>query len=408
MMRRLLPADDTVSPPLSRERWRDRGYHEAWERALTLGPQTVIEWVTAAGLTGRGGAAFPTGQKWASVAQSADPVKYVVMNADESELGTFKDRALLTRDPWGALAGLAIAAFAVGAHEAYVYLRGEYADVERLLEEALALAPWAEAGSYPLAVRLIRGAGAYIAGEETALLNSIEGRRPEPRVKPPFPTARGLWGHPTVIQNVETLANVAVLLAHDVAWFRAVGTEAAPGTKLMAVSGHVARPGVYEIPMGLPLWTLLTAPEYAGGIGGSGRLRAVLLGGAAGTFLTADECRAARLDNLALQPFGASLGSGAVMVFDDTVEIRQVVRQVAGFFAEESCGQCVPCRIGTRRLLEQLSASTLDIERLRDLGGAMRDASICGLGQTAPQALLSYLDRPSLWPRTSKEEECHA
>jgi NADH-quinone oxidoreductase subunit F len=320
------------------------------------------------------------------------------MNADESELGTFKDRVLLSADPWGPLTGLAIAAYAVGARDAFLYVRGEYPEIEALLKDAFGWTRWAGPLADRLTFHLYRGGGAYIAGEETALINSIEGKRPEPRVKPPFPTQRGLWDHPTVIQNVETLANVALLLAHDPEWYRAVGTPSAPGTKLIAVSGHVRRPGVYEVPMGFPLWTVLTDPDYGGGIGGSGRLQAVLIGGAAGTWLTADECREARLDNESLRAYGATLGSGAMMVFDDTVDIWRILGQVARFFAHESCGQCVPCRIGTQRLLEQLTGDRQpDHQQLRELGEAMRDASICGLGQTAPQALLSYLDRPALW-----------
>ena len=401
MIARLLPPPDLSSPPASLERLYERGYHHAWQRSQSLSPADVIDEVTRSGIMGRGGAAFPTGRKWLSVAQEPDPVKYVVMNADESELGTYKDRVLLEQDPFGPLVGLLIAAYAIGARQGYIYIRGEYQDVEHILKDALAqLETLGWIGPNGMTVEIRRGAGAYIAGEETALLNSIEGKRPEPRVKPPFPTRHGLFGRPTVIQNVETLANVAHLFAHDVDWFRAVGTSATPGTKLMAVSGHVKRPGVYEIPFGTPLWTLLTDPAYAGGIGGTGDLQAVLLGGAAGTWLTADEVRDVRLDYPDLRPYGASLGSGAVMAFDRTVDLTAVLAQLARFFAEESCGQCVPCRIGTHRLWERLKSGWPSADQhpaLRDLGEAMRDASICGLGQTAPLAFLSYLDRPQLW-----------
>lgn len=247
-------------------------------------------------------------------------------------------------------------------------------------------------------IEIRRGAGAYIAGEETALFNSIEGKRPEPRVKPPFPTIKGLWASPTLIQNVETLANVAILFAHDLDWFTAYGTQDTVGTKLVGLSGHVRRPGVYEVPFGLPMSDILNAPDLGGGMTGSGRLGAVLLGGAAGTFLTPSEMATAVLDYPSLAAMGASIGSGAVMVFDDTVDLEWVVTKLARFFAEESCGQCVPCRIGTKRILEMMDQGDLwnRGEDLRELGQAMKDASICGLGQTAPVALLSILDRPLL------------
>lgn len=348
---------------------------------------------------GRGGAAFPTGRKWESVRDADHPVKYVVMNADESELGTFKDRVLLEEDPMGPLIGVLIAAHAVGARKAFLYIRGEYRAVERQLAEAVSvLEGHGLVGPDTVEMEIRRGAGAYIAGEETALFNSIEGQRPEPRVKPPFPTVKGLFGAPTVIHNVETLANVALLFAHDADWFRQAGTSSTPGTKLVALSGHVRRPGVYEVPFGTPLRALLEDPELGGGVAGSGTLGAVLLGGAAGTFLTPTEVGEVALDYGPLSERGASIGSGALMVFDDTVDLAAVTTQLARFFADESCGQCVPCRIGTVRLLEILEAGQLRAREgdVRELIMAMRDASICGLGQTAPLALLSLLNRPEL------------
>ncbi len=398
-VRRLLPDRHTVSHPASPERLRERGFDQALAKAMAMSSEAIIAEIIASGIKGRGGAAFPTGLKWSSVNKAAGQTKYVVMNADESELGTFKDRVLLEEDPLGALVGLLIAAHAVGARKAFCYIRGEYREVEHRLARALDILQqegWG--GPDAVDVEIRRGAGAYIAGEETALFNSIEGKRPEPRVKPPFPTNKGLWGSPTLIQNVETLANVAVLFAHDAAWFTQYGTKDTAGTKLIALSGHIQHPGVYEVPFGMPLADILHAPDLGGSLAGSGRLGAVLLGGAAGTFLSPDEVATSRLDYASLGAVGASIGSGAVMVFDDTVDLQWVLTKLARFFAEESCGQCVPCRIGTQRIMEIAEQGNLWTRNqdLRALSQAMRDASICGLGQTAPLALLSILDRPGL------------
>ncbi len=396
--RRLLPDRQISSDPTSRDRLRERGFDHALERAAAMTAEAIVAQVQASGIKGRGGAAFPTGAKWAGVLAASGAQRYVVMNADESELGTFKDRALLEQDPLGALVGLVIAARAVGAQKAYCYVRGEYRVVEMRMRAAIQTlneAGWAGPGSVDIEVR--RGAGAYIAGEETALLNSIEGKRAEPRVKPPFPTSQGLWRSPTLIQNVETLANVALLFAHDVDWFKQYGTAETPGTKLIGLSGHIRRPGVYEVPFGYPLRQIIAEAELGDGVAGSQRLGAVLLGGAAGTFLAPDEVEDSLLDYGSLAKHGASIGSGAFMVFDDTVDLTWVLTKLARFFADESCGQCVPCRVGTRRILEFLERGELDRRPgdLRDLAQAMKDASICGLGQTAPVALLSILERPA-------------
>lgn len=398
-VRRLLPDLATTSSPTSVERLKERGFDLALRKASAMNAEDIIQQITDSGIKGRGGAAFPTGLKWSSVYKAPGETKYVVMNADESELGTFKDRVLLEEDPLGALVGVLIAAHAVGAKKAFCYIRGEYRDVEHRMATALdTLRAEGWIGPDKVDVQIRRGAGAYIAGEETALFNSIEGKRPEPRVKPPFPTVKGLWASPTLIQNVETLANVAVLFAHDAEWFKQYGTKDTIGTKLVAISGHVKRPGVYEVPFGMPLIDILEAPDLGGGIAGSGRLAAMLLGGAAGTFLTPEEIRKSSLDYASLGAVGANIGSGAVMVFDDTVDLTWVTMRLARFFAEESCGQCVPCRVGTQRIVELVENGGLQsrTQDLRELGLAMRDASICGLGQTAPLALLSLLDRPGL------------
>lgn len=396
-VRRLLPDQTIKTSPADGARIEERGFDKAYRRAHEMTPEEVIKEVAASGILGRGGAAFPTGRKWQSVFMETDPVRYAVMNADESEPGTFKDRVLLAEDPFGPLIGLLISAYAVQARKAFIYIRGEYQDIEAILDQAireLRRRGWIDPERLDVEIR--RGAGAYVAGEETALFNSIEGFRPEPRVKPPYPTVHGLFGKPTLIQNVETLANISVLFTQGHAWYRQEGTEKTSGTKLFSVSGHVKRPGVYELPFGASLRDLVQ--ELAGGISGSGCLQAILLGGAAGTFLTAEEAWQASLDYEPLRTVGASIGSGAVMVFDDTVDLREILTRLSQFFSDESCGQCVPCRIGSRRLWDVLQKDSFREEEsdVRSLAMAMQDASICGLGQAAPLALLSYLDRPEL------------
>jgi NADH-quinone oxidoreductase subunit F len=364
--------------------------------ARRLGASGVLAALKASRLAGRGGAAFPAATKWEAVAQNAARPHYVVVNADESETGTFKDRILLEWDPYAVLEGAAIAAYTCGAERIFIYVRGEYRHAyERLagaIEEVTRRDAFGDAlgSDTRLAFELRRGAGAYICGEETALLNSIEGKRGEPRSKPPFPVHHGLFGLPTVINNVETLACVPVILADGADAFRALGTPDSPGTKLFSVSGHVTRPGVYEIPSGTTLRALL---DLAGGVRAGHRLRAVQCGGAAATMLDAADLDLP-LTAEGLRPRGATVGSGAIVVLDETADILDVIRRGAEFFAHESCGQCVPCRIGTQRQVELL-ARLADGEDVSGLLGevalAMRDASICGLGQTAASMVQSGL-----------------
>lgn len=357
---------------------------EGLRRAREIGPAAVIAEIKAAGLIGRGGAAFPAGAKWEAVAGAGDQQRYLVCNADESETGTFKDRVLLEGDPFAVLEGMAIAAFACGAQHSYLYLRGEYPEAEQRLRVAAANFEQREG----FHVELRRGAGAYICGEETALFNSLEGHRGEPRSKPPFPTVAGLFGKPTVVNNVETLANVAPILSGGADAWRAIGTAESPGTKLFSLCGHIQRPGVYEVPFGTPLRTLI---EHLGGGVRDGRpLQAVQCGGAAGTFLRPEDL-GLRLSFEDLRVRGATIGSGAIVVMDDTVSLLDVVKRTAEFFAHESCGQCVPCRVGTVRQVELLDQTDRPDRRslLAEVGQVMRDASICGLGQTASNAVLS-------------------
>ena len=395
-----------VVDPSSLDDYRATGGYAALRNALRMGEAAVIREVTDAGLLGRGGAAFPTGRKWAATAAQPAGPHYLVCNADESEPGTFKDRVLIEGDPYALVESMTIAAFAIGARRGYVYLRGEYPRALRLLRNALEVCRERgflgvdimghEGFSFDIEIR--RGAGAYICGEETAIFNSIEGFRGEPRTKPPFPVEQGLFGKPTVVNNVETLVNVPLILTEGAAAYRAIGTEASAGPKLFCLSGNVERPGVYEVPFGTTLRELLS---LAGGVPEGREMRAILLGGAAGGFvrpdeldlpLTMEDARAAK----------TTLGSGVVLVLDDLADLGGFLLRIASFFRDESCGQCVPCRIGTVRQEEavgrivagrRLSTGEGDLAILREVGQVMRDSSICGLGQTAWNAIESAVDR---------------
>ncbi|MFO7547379.1 MAG: NAD(P)H-dependent oxidoreductase subunit E [Acidimicrobiia bacterium] len=371
----------------------------ALHSALTRGPEGVIAEVEASGLVGRGGAAFPTGRKWAAVAGETGR-KYVVANGDESEPGTFKDRKLMGDDPFAVIEAMTIAGFAVGAEHGLVYVRGEYPEAAERLEEAVTacrasrlLGDDVAGAGFAFDVEIRRGGGAYVCGEETALFESVEGRRGEPRSKPPFPTSVGLFGRPTLVNNVETLLAVAGIVEEGAAAHRAVGTAGSPGHKLFCVSGSVRRPAVLEVEFGIRLGELV---DRAGGLDPGRSVVAILLGGAAGSFV-GRESLDLELSYEGVREAGLTLGSGAVVVFDDTVDLGPVVARIARFFREESCGQCVPCRVGTVRQEESLrrllAGGDLEAEdaHLADLERAMRDASICGLGQMAGSAVRSAL-----------------
>ena len=391
-----------VIDPTSLDDYRAQGGFRALERAREIGAQAVIEEVTQAGLVGRGGAAFPTGRKWAAVASQAAQPHYLVCNADESEPGTFKDRVLMEADPFAVVEAMAIEAFAVAAEKAYLYIRGEYPLAEARVANAIATSR--EAGLLGnLDIELRRGAGAYICGEETALFESIEGKRGEPRNKPPFPVEVGLFGKPTAVNNVETLVNVLLIVGANggADAYRAIGTEASTGPKLFCVSGNITRPGVYEVEFGATLRELL---ELAGGVPDGKKLKTVLLGGAAGVFVGPDALDTP-LTFEATRAIGATLGSGVVMAFDETADMVGTLRRIAEFFRDESCGQCVPCRVGTVRqeeLLARLAAAAprgdreSELRLLGEIGQAMRDASICGLGQTASSAIESAFRQPEV------------
>ncbi|MEU4403737.1 NAD(P)H-dependent oxidoreductase subunit E [Streptosporangium sp. NPDC023963] len=388
-----------VVDPASLDDYRAEGGYAALREAVRIGPAGVIREVLESGLVGRGGAAFPTGRKWEAAARQLDHPHYLVCNADESEPGTFKDRVVMEGDPYALVEAMTIAAYATGCPKGYLYIRGEYPRAISRMAHAIEVARargllgadvMGQGFAFDIEIR--RGAGAYICGEETAIFNSIEGFRGEPRSKPPFPVEKGLFGKPTVVNNVETLVNVLPILAGGAAAYAATGTEGSTGTKLFCVSGTVARPGVYELPFGATLRELL---DLSGGA--TGELRAVLLGGAAGGFVRPDELDVP-LTFEGTRAAGTTLGSGVVLVLDESVDLAHILVRIAEFFRDESCGQCVPCRVGTVRQEEALhrlrrKPTSGDIALLREVGQAMRDASICGLGQTAWNAVESAIDR---------------
>jgi NADH-quinone oxidoreductase subunit F len=402
---RMLTSNCGQGHPTSLADYQARGGYLGFKKALTMTPPEVLAQVKAAGLVGRGGAAFPTGVKWEGAANAPGQPKYIVCNADESEPGTFKDRILMEDDPHRTIEGMIIAAYAVGASRGYIYVRGEYPCAFKVMSEAVAEARQAGAigenifGSglnFEIEMRL--GAGAYICGEETALLESIEGKRGLPRIKPPFPTTHGLFGKPTVINNVETFCNVPLIVDRGAAEYRKIGTERSPGPKLFCVSGQIEKPGLYEVPFGVTLRHLLF--DLAGGLKPGRKLQAVLMGGAAGAFATEKDLDVI-LSFENLRAADLPLGSGAVMVFDERADLRDMLKRLAHFFADESCGKCYPCQLGAQRQYEIIERSaaghplTGDRERLSDVGNTMIDASLCGLGQTAPTAVLSAM---KLWP----------
>ncbi|NTW11710.1 MAG: NADH-quinone oxidoreductase subunit E, partial [Anaerolineales bacterium] len=346
------------------------GEYAGLKKAQGMTPEAVIAEVKASGLVGRGGAAFPVGVKWEGAAKAEGSPKYVICNADESEPGTFKDRVLMIDDPHRVIEGMCIAAYAVGASQGYIYIRGEYPYIVPVLENALNEARAAGYLNNQFDIEVRVGAGAYICGEETALFESIEGKRGFPRIKPPFPTTFGVFGKPTIINNVETLCTVPMILAQGSAEYRKLGTEKSPGSKLFCVSGDVEQTGVYEVPFGVALRELL---DMAGGVKGGKQLKAVLFGGAAGAFATSENLDV-KMTFEDLRAAGLPLGSGVVMVFDETRDMRGVLQSLGHFFAHESCGKCYPCQIGTQRqkeILDRVANGKMvegDFQRLDDVG----------------------------------------
>jgi NADH-quinone oxidoreductase subunit F len=386
--------------------YKASGGFTALEKAFEMGAEAIIKEVSDSKLMGRGGAAFPTGRKWAAVASQPVTERYLICNADESEPGTFKDRVLLEGDPFAIVEAMTIAAYATGCNHGYVYIRGEYplaaSRVQRAIELARATGYLGRnilGRGFDFDIEIRKGAGAYICGEETAIFNSIEGYRGEPRNKPPFPVQAVLFGKPTVVNNVETLANIPLIINMGGEAYAQIGAGGmSTGPKLFCLSGNVQRPGVYEVDFGATLRELI---EMAGGVTKDRKIQAVLLGGAAGVFVRPDELDIP-LTFEGVRAAKATLGSGVIMVFDDTVDMKDIVLRIAAFFRDESCGQCVPCRVGSVRQEEALhrivkgatrGGLKTEVALLKEVGTHMTDASICGLGQTAYAAVESAIHR---------------
>jgi NADH-quinone oxidoreductase subunit F len=384
--------------------YKEHNGYKTIDKLFATKPADIIEEVKKSGLRGRGGAGFPAGMKWGFIPKGGDKPVYLCVNADESEPGTFKDRYLLEKDPHQLIEGIIICAYAVGCHHAYIYIRGEfdlaYRRIQEAVDEAYAQGVLGETvcgKEYKLEVTVHRGAGAYICGEETALLESIEGKRGNPRTKPPFPAIVGLFNSPTVINNVETLSALPFIFDKGPEAYRQWGTDKSPGTKLFCVSGHVKKPGVYELPLGYPLKDLLE--KECGGIAGTGRLKAVVTGGSSVPVLTAEEAYGAHLDYEALMEKGTMLGSGGVIVMDDSVDMLWTLRNLAYFYAHESCGQCTPCREGsgwTYKILDRLyreGGSEKDLKLLVEIADNMVGKTICVLADALAMPVKSYIKK---------------
>jgi NADH:ubiquinone oxidoreductase subunit F (NADH-binding)/(2Fe-2S) ferredoxin len=365
----------------------------------SMRPIDVIDLVKASGLRGRGGAGFPTGLKWSFTAKNEQV--YIICNADEGEPGTFKDRLILEGDPHRLIEGMMIAGYAVGANKGYVYVRGEYAlSIERMqtaidvAREAGLLGGHILESDFSFDIEIKKGAGAYVCGEETSLIESMEGKRGYPRLKPPYPGAVGFWSKPTVVNNVETLANVPPIILHGADWFRSYGTASCPGTKVFTILGHVERPGLVEAEMGTSLQTIID--EYGGGVKDSKAFKGALIGGAAGAFVCPD-CLDKPMDFDGLKELSAVLGSGAILVFNEDASIVEMLDGILAFFKHESCGQCVPCRAGTRALktimgrVRDGNGQPGDLEQMVSVASAMQATSLCPLGQSVILPITSAL-----------------
>ncbi len=404
--------------PEKAEEYIARGGYEGLKKALAMDGREIIGELELSGLRGRGGAGFPTFRKLQFAYDAPGDVKYIVCNADEGEPGTNKDRILLSTDPCSIFEGMAIAGKAVNAHVGFIYLRAEYAYLVPILEAALessrklnCLGKNIMGSGFDFDIKLRSGAGAYVCGEETALFESIEGKRGEPRFRPPFPGVKGLFGKPTVLNNVETLANVAVIFQNGHEWFRQIGTANSPGTKLFTVCGNVKRRGVFEFPMGINLKDLIY--DVCGGMEEGHELMAVQTGGASGAIINAEQIDMV-LDIDAVSNSGGRLGCGTILVMDDRNCIIDIVRNNLDFFRDESCGKCTPCREGGTRLYQLISkiaegrGSVKDIHTIEDLAETMRLTALCGLGHsTAVPVLSSIQNFYSVYLHHIDKEHCH-
>jgi len=382
----------------------ERGGYGALKKALGMAPGEVVDVVKASGLRGRGGAGFPTGVKWSFMPKDSAKPHYLICNADESEPGTFKDRELIRWDPHQLIEGCLIGAHAIGAEHVYIYCRGEFFETTQVLAKAVedayskgyAGADLLGSGA-KIDVTVHAGAGAYICGEETGLMNSLEGRRGQPRVKPPFPAAVGAFGMPSTINNVETLSAVPHIVTNGADWYRQWGSEKSPGTKLFCVSGHVRRPGNYELPLGFPLIELIE--EVCGGMRDGNALKAVIPGGSSVPIIDADEARACRLDYEGCVEVGTMLGCASVIVMDETTDMVKQVRRMVDFYAHESCGQCTPCREGsawTAKMMKRIEdgrGTEADLDTLREVTQQMVGTTICVLSDSVAAPVQSSIEK---------------
>jgi NADH-quinone oxidoreductase subunit F len=387
------------------EVYRQNGGFQAFEKAVTsMQPQQLVDLVKASGLRGRGGAGFPTGMKWSFIDNKNWP-HYVVANADESEPGTFKDREIMQFNPYQFLEGLAICAFAVQANLAYTYLRGEFWELAGMLDAHIAAMEAAGllgdnlfGTGYSLRLRTHLGAGAYICGEETALLESLEGKLGQPRLRPPFPPSFGLYGKPTIVNNVETLANVPLIVSKGAEWFRQLGTEKSPGVKIFSLSGCINRPGNYELPLGTTFRQLIEV--YGGGVPGGRSVKAIMAAGASSSLIVGgDKALDTPMDYESVPSLGAQLGSASVIVIDDQVSIPWLIEKTTHFFRHESCGKCTPCREGTfwmSHLTERIAsghALPTDVDLLYDVASQIKGKCLCALGEFSIEAVMSGIER---------------
>ncbi|MBC7075966.1 MAG: NADH-quinone oxidoreductase subunit NuoF [Syntrophomonadaceae bacterium] len=381
--------------PLKIEDYIAQGGYKPLEKARSMDKEALIDEVKKSNLRGRGGAGFNCGQKWLFAYKADSDVKYVICNADEGEPGTYKDRMIMENDPHTVLEGMAICGYAIGATKGYIYLRGEYPQLVDILNTAIAQAKEKGVlGEFDIEVR--SGAGAYVCGEETALIESIEGKRGEPRYKPPYPPVEGLWNKPTIVNNVETFANIPVILEKGGDWYASIGVPSYPGTKVFTLTGDINNKTFFEVPTNTTVRELIY--KFGGGIPGGKKFKAVQIGGTSGAFLSEEQLDTpVAFDNMAA--VGATLGSGAVFVLDESRDVVDVTTRIAKFFEHESCGKCAPCREGTARmheLMEKLNAgkgSAADIALLERLGRVMSYSCLCGLGQAAPTPVLTTIER---------------
>lgn len=400
---RVVLKNSGIINPEDIEEYIGTGGYESWEKALLeMKPERIVDEVKKSGLQGRGGAGFPTGLKWSFTAPLEAEQKYVVINADEGEPGTFKDRLIMEGDPHLLLEGLMIACYAVGATKAYIYIRGEYKLCIQRLQKAIdqayeygLLGKNIFESGFDLDIRLMIGAGAYVCGEETALIESMEGNRGNPRYKPPFPGVEGAWKKPTVVNNVETISNVPAIIKKGANWYRELGTANCPGTKVYTILGDVTQPGLCEVDMGTSLRTIIE--QYGGGMKEGKRFKAALIGGAAGVLLP-DSMLDVNMDFASLKEYAAVLGSGAILVMNEDADMVDILYSILRFFQHESCGKCTPCSKGTQQLLTLISkvrageGSKEDLDMMILLGDAMFKTSFCALGQSPIMPVKSAIE----------------